>query len=168
MVSGKNLNSLAVLLSLVMVTAANASPTVCKSNKDSIACTLPPGSEESYPFAPEINQAAEPFNSQLADIAAEFLRPPADSANPQTSFVRSLPAVPGALLMVLTGFFYVSLVRDRRAWFTALAGLLWLGQTGFAALPQLACHLRSKKNIQVQRCGVLPRWRRDARSFRWS
>ena len=152
MMSGK-IKSSVVLLSLVMVMAANASPTVRERNKDFAACVLLPVSGECSFSTPEIDQAAEPFNSQLADIAAEFLRPPADSVDPQTSFVRSLPAVPGTLLMVLTGFFYVSLVKDRRTWLTALAGLLWLGHAGIAALPQLACHLHSKKQIE-QLCSV--------------
>jgi hypothetical protein len=50
--------------------------------------------------------------------------------------------------MVLTGFLYVSLVKDCKVWLAALAGLLWAGQAGIAALPQLAAHLSSKKNIQ--------------------
>jgi hypothetical protein len=50
--------------------------------------------------------------------------------------------------MVLTGFLYVSLVKDCKVWLAALAGLLWAGQAGIAALPQLAAHLSSKKHIQ--------------------
>jgi len=44
-------------------------------------------------------------------------------------------------LMFLTGFLCVSLVRDRRVWLTALAGLFWAGQAGIQALPQLALRL---------------------------
>ena len=50
--------------------------------------------------------------------------------------------------MGLTGFLCVSLVRDRKVWMAALAGLLWAGQAGFSALPQLADHIVSRKQTE--------------------
>jgi hypothetical protein len=50
--------------------------------------------------------------------------------------------------MVLTGFLCVSLVKDRKLWLGALAGLLWAGQTGIQAIPKLTAYISSKKHIQ--------------------
>jgi hypothetical protein len=43
--------------------------------------------------------------------------------------------------MVLTGFICISLIQDRRTWLAVLAGLLWVGQTGIWALPELTSRL---------------------------
>jgi hypothetical protein len=43
--------------------------------------------------------------------------------------------------MVLTGFLCISLIRDRRTWVAVLAGLLWVGQSGINALPELTSRL---------------------------
>jgi len=106
-------------------------------------------SSVAYTFsAPETSQVIESCNSHLANIGAELLKPPADFTQSPLTGARSLPAVPAALFMALTGFLCVSLVKDRRFWLAALAGLLWTGQAGIAALPQLATQLSSKKHIQ--------------------
>ena len=99
----------------------------------------------------EISPAAEAHNWNLASIAAELLKPPADFSVASTSpgQVTALPAVPSAVFMVLTGFICVSVVKDRKLWIAALAGLLWAGQAGFSALPQLAWHLAARKQTQV-------------------
>ncbi len=60
------------------------------------------------------------------------LRNPADTHSPVL-----LPAVPAAISMTLCGFLCVSFVRDRRAWFAIACGILWLGQAGIQAVPQL-------------------------------
>ena len=52
--------------------------------------------------------------------------------------------------MVLTGFLCVSLVKDRRVWLAALAGLLWVGQAGIHALPQLALRLSYRIHSKQQ------------------
>jgi hypothetical protein len=84
---------------------------------------------------------AEPINDKLANLGRELLHPPPQSSISLNNTVKSLPAVPRALFMVLTGFLCVSLIKDRRVWLTALAGILWAGQAGVQALPQLALHL---------------------------
>jgi hypothetical protein len=114
-----------------------------------VAAVLSLSADADSTCAYEVNQIGERANSYLANAAAEFLKPPAAADRQVSSIpVKSLPPVPGALFLGLTGFLCVSLVKDRRVWLTALASLFWLGQTGFAALPQLASHLRSKKQIQ--------------------
>lgn len=99
------------------------------------------------------------FNSSvvdkhIAELANDFLQPPASfdfgrdgqSNNSGASSAGNifLPIVPPALFMVLTGFLCVSFVRDRRAWMAVLAGVLWLGQAGFNALPELTSRLSRK------------------------
>ncbi len=148
--STKGSKLLILLLSLVVVTATKAATTMSDCNRDFEACALSASSDAHIRFVPETSQVSEPCNSHLAAIAAEFLKPPVSFTNLPGPPVgaKSLPPVPGALLMVLTGFLYVSLVKDRKVWLAALAGLLWAGQTGIQALPQLAAHLSSKKHIQ--------------------
>lgn len=149
MLSGNSRKGLLIFLSLLVASAAIAAPTVSDCNRDLAAAVLSLSADADSTCAYEINQIGEPANSPIASVAAEFLKPPAAADRQVSSIpVKSLPPVPGALFLGLTGFLCVSLVKDRRVWLTALAGLLWLGQTGFAALPQLASHLRSKKQIQ--------------------
>lgn len=83
----------------------------------------------------------KPACTSLTYISKDFLKPPADSESlhgQKATYVKSLPAVPTTILMVLTGFFCISLVRDRRFWLAALAGILWAGQAGFQVFPNLA------------------------------
>ena len=151
MLLGNIRKGLLLFLSLLVASASIAAPTVSDYNRDVAAPTLSLISDASHIESYEINQIGEPTNSHLASVAAEFLKPPAATDLQALSIsAKSLPAVPGALFLGLTGFLCVSLVKDRRVWLAALAGLLWLGQAGFAALPQLASHLCSKKQIQQQ------------------
>jgi len=99
----------------------------------------------------EISPDPQAYNTwNLASIAAELLKPPADFSVASTSpgQVTALPAVPSAVFMALTGFICVSLVKDRKLWIAALAGLLWAGQAGFTVLPQLARHVATRKQTQ--------------------
>jgi hypothetical protein len=149
MLLGNIRKGLLVFLSLLVASAASAAPTVGDCNRNMVVPLLSPSPDSPTVQSSEINQIGEPSNPQLASVAAEFLKPPA-ATDQQTLLMhaKSLPPVPGALFLGLAGFLCVSLVKDRRVWLAALAGLLWLGQTGFSALPQLASHLRSKKQIQ--------------------
>ena len=56
----------------------------------------------------------------------------------------TLPAVPAAISMTLCGFLCISFVRDRRAWLAMAARILWLGQTGIAAVPELTHRICSR------------------------
>jgi hypothetical protein len=64
------------------------------------------------------------------------------------SSAKSLPAIPGAMFMVLVGFLCVSFVRDSRFWLAMLFGLASLGQAVFTALPHWAWKVRSKRQIK--------------------
>ena len=79
---------------------------------------------------------------QISELGRAMLQPPSGSQITVTSEnQRCLPALPSAIAMVLTGFICISLIQDRRAWLAALAGLLWVGQTGIWALPELTSRL---------------------------
>lgn len=147
--SSKSSIWLVLLLPILVVTAANAAPTISNCNRDIVDCVLSPHSDAQSPSVPEIRQIT-PWDSHLAGIAAELLKPPlgfTDSPVPHTH-AKALPAVPAAFLMALIGFICVSLVKDRRVWLTALTGLLWAGQTGIQALPQLVTYLSPKKYVK--------------------
>jgi hypothetical protein len=71
------------------------------------------------------------LNATLAAIGREIVQPHSISKSFTDShgqYTKSLPAVPAAILLVLTGFCCVSAVRDRKVWLAALAGILWLSQ----------------------------------------
>ncbi len=139
-----------VVLLLVAVAGANASPTVTTDNN--FVPTFQMASDTPAVIVPA-KEVVGFIDTKLANLGREFLQPPASFAvlgNGQANNVKPLPAVPAALFMVLSGFLCVSLVKDRRLWLAALSGLLWVGQTGIQALPQLAQHLSRQNNTQQQ------------------
>jgi hypothetical protein len=100
----------------------------------------------------------KPVSAQLTNLGAEFLQPPASPVGLTTgpsNAVKPLPAVPAAMLMFLTGFLCVSLVRDHKVWLTALAGLFWAGQAGIQALPRLALRLGHANHSEQRPCTEL-------------
>jgi len=147
LVLGNNKKLLIILLSLVAATAVSAAPTMSDCNKNFIIGAVSPASNAHLPYILEASQINEFSNSHLAAIGIEILKPPADFTDSQTTGLKNLPPVPAAFFMALTGFLCVSLVKDRRFWLAVLAGLLWAGQAGFLAIPQLALNI-SKKHIQ--------------------
>jgi len=151
-VVGKRSKWLVVLLPLFVLTAANATPTVGNRNSNLVVSVVSPTSDAHIPVVADVTHTIESGNSHLAGVAVEFLKPPAAFTDSPALPVgaKSLPAVPGALLMVLTGFLCVSLVKDRKVWLAALAGLLWVGQTGIQAVPQLALRLSHRNHTEQQ------------------
>lgn len=140
---------LLVLLSTVLVTVTNASPTANDSDERSAVCgvSLAPDVCDRAFFC-STGEIAEATSLNFGHLADGLLAPPAVYAAGSPSFgVKSLPAVPKTLLMVVTGFLCVSLVKDRRVWLSVVAALLWLGQAGLTTLPQLAWHLLGKKHV---------------------
>ena len=152
MVLGKRSKWLVVLLSFLVLTAANAAPTVSNYSSNLVVSAVSPSSDAQIPIVADVTCTIESDDSYLAGVAAEFLKPPpAFTGSPALPVgAKSLPAVPGALLMVLTGFICVSLVKDRKVWLAALAGLLWLGQAGIQAVPQLALRLSHRNHTEQQ------------------
>jgi len=140
---------LTAILSISVATAAYAAPTAIAERPAAAVCTSRPSDYADTPAAAaNVTEVAEAYNCHLATIAHELLKPPGDSIDSPVPAVAatSLPAVPGALFMGLTGFLCVSLVRDRKVWIALLAGLLWAGQAGVTVLPQVAYHLAGRRH----------------------
>jgi len=155
-----------VLLLLVMASSVKAGPTMSNFNEGFRPGIVSPASEEHTFFVLETSQITEPSNAHLANIGVELLRPPADVTSSPPVGVQSLPPIPAALFMALTGFLCISLVKDRRFWLGALAGLLWAGQTGIQAIPKFAAHIGSKKHIQQKSHTNTVRLHRPGESLR--
>ena len=147
MILQRNKSFWAVIV-LLAVSSAKGSPTVRKETfitpcvhtmfnaTDKISCIT------NNPFCTR--------NAELAKLGAEFLRPPAGSivlTDVHPNYIKPLPAVPTAILMVMFGFLCISLVRDRRIWLLALTGVLSVGHTGIYTLPQLFFRLSYRNHI---------------------
>lgn len=136
------------LLLLFLPAIAQCAPTLSGHGRDVVAsgCWLSsPEETKCVRITADITGLA---HSQLAAVAGEFHKHPVISADTSASAngTKSFPPVPSGLLMVLTGFVCISLVRDCRVWLTALTCLLWAGQTGLSLLPQLALCLAGERH----------------------
>ncbi len=137
--------SACIILLLCALSTAKASPTVTIRNAGLMTDSCPVYAPAA--ISGSIDNLLQPANTKLAHLAREFLQPPVHPGSQSfTHLVKPLPAVPPAIFVLLSGFLCVSLVRDRRVWLSALAALLWAGQTGFQALPQLALRLAHRTN----------------------
>jgi hypothetical protein len=122
---------------LVLTPCLQASPTINMSDNGLL-------SHSSFSITQEQAKSLCFVDPELVGIGIELLRPniaSAISSSFQANTVKSLPAVPTAVLMVLIGFLCVSLVRDCRIWLAALSAILWTGQAGIRNVTQLANHL---------------------------
>ena len=134
---GREKNFTALVL-LFAASAAIASPTIIS---DSPARIIPSSTDHAAGVVtcdPRSNEVC----GQISEFAGAIFRPPSGSQITVASGnQRCLPALPSAIAMVLTGFICISLIQDRRAWVAVLAGILWVGQTGIWALPELTSRL---------------------------
>ncbi len=83
----------------------------------------------------------------LAVIGREIARPyPISTSLTETrnEGVKSLPGLPAGISLVLTGFFCISLARDRKFWLALAAGVLWAGQVGLEAVPEITKGLSTR------------------------
>ncbi len=154
---------LGVLLLLLVITTAKAAPTIGNRNGNFVVRAVSPTSNPHISVVADVTDAIESDNSRLAQLAVELLTPPNPYIDSTTT--KSLPPVPGALLMVVTGFLCVSLVKDHKLWLTAVAGLFWVGQSGIHAVPQLAVRLghRMHNHRQVAAELMYPYYLENAR-----
>ncbi len=145
-------NGVKVLLlfsSLLVTSAAYAAPAVSNYSNNLLAPSLSANADVRV-LGLETNQTSELYIPHLATVAGELLKPPAASTSLPASplAAKPLPPLPAAFFLVFTGFLCVSLVKDRKVWLAAFAGLLWLTHAGFTTLPKFASHIISKKQIQ--------------------
>ncbi len=134
-----------VLLSFLIGASANAAFTV-NNCSHAVVCNLSSVSDTKTQSFSNVIHIDETTSSILNDVDTEFLRLPVafrDASASPCDHAKSLPDVPGAISLVLAGLFCISLVKDHSIWLAALAFLLWLGQAGFDALPQLTSRLHS-------------------------
>lgn len=150
--SSRNAKWLIVMMSLVTATIANAAPTIDNSDPKPALRSVSRATTEESSSLPQEALFSGTTDSSLAKIADELLKPPANSTvlSALPPGTRTLPAVPAALFMCLTGFLCITFVRDRKVWLAAAATLLWAGQAGITALPQIASHLISKRQFEQQ------------------
>ena len=133
---------LMVLLVMFGVSTIHAAPTV----QDEVLI-IGPSSEPDVQLSLTEDSSVSLLDSQhnsIAELGRQLLKPPShnsSSAGSEYITVKALPPVPATILMTIVGFFCISLVRDRKVYLTALAGLLWAGHAGINAIPQLADHI---------------------------
>jgi len=128
---------LLVSMLLTVATHAQASPTTADLDICSLGCCICSKVENTI-------NILETQNAAWVSIGRDILKPHVvsiASGDPQESRIRSLPAVPASILMVVFGFACVSLVRDRKVWLAALAGILWAGYTGVYVVRPLVLRL---------------------------
>ncbi len=143
-----------IALAIVVVgSAAAAAPAVTVSNHHSFVTAdssymqfpQPPSSDgENRQTWIHNGNFNEYHNSALADDGRQMLVPSRsllDSTPFQQSSIRSLPALPGAILMGAIGFLAVTMVRDRKFWMSVFARLILLSQAGVQTVPKLTNRL---------------------------
>jgi len=153
MLSGKKNKGLIILLSLLVATTVNATPTVNTCNEKFTAQALVPSEDAHIISVFKTSQINNSYHLHPFDISDEFLNLPAGligSPPDQSINVKSLPAVPGAFLMALIGFLFVSLYKEQKHWLAALAILLWLVQSGFVTLLHMSSHMAGNKHMIQQ------------------
>ncbi|MBN1788220.1 MAG: hypothetical protein JW806_07475 [Sedimentisphaerales bacterium] len=147
---GRYYNLFAALLVTLLLTQASAAPSINNETALSSLNALQ-SVNTSVHFDSQLTGIAASAQSRLAEIGEEFTKPSiiisGSTGTSQTS-TRSLPAIPATFFMVLTGFFCVSLVKDRKAWVTALTGVLYFGLAGINAIPQLLPHHNIREEIK--------------------
>ncbi len=139
MLSRRQEKTFAVLVLLCAASVASAFSTVISGNAS--VCSIST-SDNCATNVTTYDLGPSAACDQISELGRAILQPPSGSQITVTSGnPRCLPALPSAIAMVLTGFICISLIQDRRAWLAVLAGLLWVGQTGIWALPELTSRL---------------------------
>ncbi len=126
----------AIVLSLCV--GAAASPTVIEDRDTSFVAVGAVDTVDSAALV--VAGFIEPACSELVD-AGRVLYQPFDVFGGSTTSrnnIRKLPAVPGAVLLGLTGFLCITLVRDRKTYLAILIAMVSLSQQGIYAVPELA------------------------------
>ena len=129
-----------LLLLFILPAAAECAPTLVDRISSAVVGSAARSRVESIEFRLGTVSVAGGDYSPLAAVAVEFHKPSVryPGASSPAIVTKSLPAVPGPLLMVVVGFVCVSVVRDRRTWLAVVTCLRWAGQSGFSLLPRVA------------------------------
>jgi len=129
-----------LLLLFILSAVAECAPTLVDREGSAVVGSAARSRVESLEFRLGTVSVAGGDYSPLAAVAVEFHKPSVryPGASSPAIVTKSLPAVPGALLMAVVGFVCVSVVRDRRTWLAVVTCLLWAGQSRFSLLPRVA------------------------------
>ena len=153
-----------LLLLFILPVAGECAPTLVDWGSSAVVGSAARSRIESLGFRLGTVSIAGRNHSPLAAVAAEFHKLPVryPGVSSPAIVTKSLPAVPGALLMVVVGFVCVSAVRDRRAWLAVATCLLWAGQSGFSLLPRIALCIAGDRQWAERFSGRFSalRWRR--------
>jgi len=138
---------------LSVIASVQASPTVPARPQPSFTEVVVSG-VSTLKTSHNIGCLQEFSNSTLAEIGREIFKPSTDYAgfsSTANNQPRSLPVLPGAILMGIVGFLCVSMVRDRKTWVSVFTGIILVSQTGIQTLPRLTTRLAAGKlsNKQV-------------------
>lgn len=153
-----------VVLLLILPVVGECVPTLVDWASSAVLCSAARSRVESLEFRLGTVSIAGRNHSPLAAVAAEFHKPPVryPGLSSPAIVTKSLPAVPGALLMVVVGFVCVSAVRDCRTWLAVVTWLLWAGESGFSLLPRVALCVAGDRHWAERFSGRFSalRWRR--------
>ena len=134
---------LGAVLLLLAASVASASPTIISDGSIPFVSS---SADRATVIVSDVPGTIE-FSSQISELSRTLLQPPqANNQTTQEGDNHFIPVLPPAVGMVLLGFMCVTLVRDRKTWVAVLAGLLWVGQTGIWALPELTSRIGQKVN----------------------
>lgn len=129
-----------VILLMLMAALADASSTFVHNN-ESIFLSNNISSLVINDHTEKINnQNTGLCNPRHANIAQEFNRPNVKLAETIAGYKKAkiLPKIARAFLLVLTGFVYISIIKDRKLWLATIYGLILAGQTGSNILQKYA------------------------------
>jgi len=147
--------TLVIALLLCAAAASNAVPTIYTSVGNARSVAYPSKHFPNSEFLSETHYS-------LTAIGRKIIQAPVVDKNGTNSYqneVKPLPDVPAGILMAITGFLCVSLVRDRKVWLSAVTSLLCCGQAGVSSIPHLAmvvCRITHTKDIAKQHSRSYP------------
>lgn len=134
-----------VLLGIVVCTYA--APTVCTNHTPSSSITPYTTNILVNDAAQNTSEVSQTCNSN-ASFRVDLWKPSVilpKTISQRTTHTKTLPALPGAVFMVLLGAGCIVFFRERRTLATVLAGIFLLSQYGIKTLPKLSARLSPSK-----------------------
>ena len=132
--SEKNSIFLIIFVSLIAATALSAAPIITYGDNFTVTSPVP---NTHILEIPGTSKITEIYNSAMAAIGTDILIPPAEFTNSASAGAGTFHSN-AIIFIVLTGFFCVSLVIDRKLWLATLTAPQRSVQSGFHSIPQLA------------------------------
>jgi len=140
----EKIQNLLVVMGLLLLIVANASPAVADSG--GFPLVLSHDITMQVQSSSCLLKVADSSASSFIEIGKELSKPPVTIIN--SIAIKQLPAIPATFLMVLTGFLCVSFVKDRKIWMRIVSGALYLGVASVNVVPQLLANCNKIKIVQ--------------------